>query len=88
VRIKDDKVYADIEKASSGTVDAQIEKDLESATSPKERYKIALEAYETGFMDEDAFQAELELLASKMPQDKVAEIIAEADVENYPLGWY
>ena len=90
--VKDNKVYLQPaeEKIMSGLVDVETEKQLKDAKSPKERYEIALEAFENGFMDDSAFQKEIELLYSKMSKDSAEKVIKEVDSIDYGgnLGYH
>lgn len=62
---------------SIGITDDQITKQLNLAKTPKERYEIAIDALETGFMDEADFQKEIDILGSYFKPDEVDAIHAK-----------
>ena len=59
-----------------GITDSEVEKQLNLAKDPKERYEIAIDAFEIGFMDHADFQEEVERLGSHFKPDEVDAIHA------------
>jgi len=86
--IKDGKVYLQPaeDKIMSGLTDEEVKKQLDKAKGAKERYEIALDAFEGGFMDDADFQKEISLLYEKLPSNKANEILQNSD--DYGYGGY
>ena len=53
---------------SIGTIDHDVVNELNRCKTPKERFEMALNVFETGFMDEDALKREQERYASTAGQ--------------------
>ena len=70
------------EVQSLGVTDAQVKHELEKADTPKERFEIAIDAHETGFMDEADFQREIELLGAKYTPEAVEQIHTDLRIER------
>ena len=62
---------------SIGVTDDQVKSELDKAKDPTERYEVAIDALETGFMDEVDFQKEVERLGSHFKPDEVDAIHAK-----------
>jgi hypothetical protein len=60
-----------------GVTDDQVKKELDKAKDPKERYEIAIDALEMGFMDDADFQKEVDRLGSHFKPDEVDAIHAK-----------
>jgi hypothetical protein len=60
-----------------GLTDSQVTLQLNAAKDPKERYEIAIDALETGFMDDADFQKEVERLRSHFKPDEIDAIHAK-----------
>ena len=65
-----------------GVTDEQVKAELEKANSAKERFEIAVDAHETGFMDEADFQKEIELLSTKYTPEAVEQIHTDLRIER------
>ena len=62
---------------SIGVTDDQVRSELDKAKDPKERYEVAVDALETGFMDEADFQKEVDRLGTHFKPDEVDAIHAK-----------
>ena len=60
-----------------GITDDQVKKELDKAKDPKERYEIAIDALEMGFMDQADFQKEVDRLGTHFEPREVDSIHAE-----------
>ena len=65
-----------------GVTDDQVKYELSKAKTPKDRFEIAVDAYETGFMDEADFQKEINQLSSHIGIDAAKQVHTNLKIER------
>ena len=70
------------EAQAMGVTDDDVKRELRKAKTPKERYEIAVDAHETGFMDEADFKKEIDRLARNLGPEAADQVHADLMIER------